>query len=477
MNTTAATPTPSPSRWSRLAARLISTFHAYATWLVGISWKRFFLLALLLLITSGIVKDLLTFKVQAGVDAASRKQAPHHPPAGREPNREPKPAARSGEARADDSSEGIDISIDAQGIRITKRPGPPASAASAASSASAASVAPSPDIANISLSAPEREEISKVLQALREEIRAALRESVDSARAQGEADSADASDRAAVLKHEISLGEFFPNLALLWVFASIIIKITYRGELQARAEAAQAHLNAESEQVRRQAAEARVAAVQAQVEPHFLFNTLASIDHLIETDPPRASRMQKSLIALLRATLPNLRDDTGQGPLRTLGQEADVIVPYLDIMKVRMEDRLQAQVDIPEGLRSAQFPPLMLQGLVENAIKHGLEPKAEGGQLVVRAQVVDGALSLSVRDTGVGLVQTGHAAPTSTTTRTGTSTSTGTGLANIRERLHLLFGDRAQLVLSSVPEGGTLATLTLPYQVQPSAPSTGASRL
>ncbi len=441
---------------------------------MGISWKRFFLLAFLLLITSGIVKDLLTFKVQAGVDAASRKQAPRHNPT----DRESRPTARSGEAQGDDSADGIDISIDAQGIRITKRPGPPAPAASAASaapSASSASVAPSPDIANISLSAPEREEISKVLQALREEIRAALRESVDSARAQGEADSADASDRAAVLKHEISLGEFFPNLALLWVFASIIIKITYKGELQARAEAAQAHLNAESEQVRRQAAEARVAAVQAQVEPHFLFNTLASIDHLIETDPPRASRMQKSLIALLRATLPNLRDDAGQGPLRTLGQEADVIVPYLDIMKVRMEDRLQAQVDIPEGLRSAQFPPLMLQGLVENAIKHGLEPKAEGGQLIVRAQVVDGALSLSVRDTGVGLVQTGHAAPTSTSTST--RTSTGTGLANIRERLHLLFGDRAQLVLSSVPEGGTLATLTLPYQVQPSAPSTGASRL
>ena len=92
---------------------------------------------------------------------------------------------------------------------------------------------------------------------------------------------------------------------------------------------------------------AMMAAMQAQVEPHFLFNTLASIDHLIETDPPRASRMQKSLIALLRATLPNLRDDGAQGPLRTLGQEADVIVPYLDIMKVRMEDRLQAQVDIP----------------------------------------------------------------------------------------------------------------------------------
>ena len=180
--------------------------------------------------------------------------------------------------------------------------------------------------------------------------------------------------------------------------------------------------------------------------------------------------VDRQLIALLRATLPNLRDDSAQGPLRTLGQEADVIVPYLDIMKVRMEDRLQAQVDIPEGLRSAQFPPLMLQGLVENAIKHGLEPKAEGGQLIVRAQVVDGALSLSVRDTGVGLIQTGHAAPSPTT-------GSGTGLANIRERLQLLFGDRATLVLSSVPEGGTLATLTLPYQVQPSTPSTSPSRL
>ena len=309
-----------------------------------------------------------------------------------------------------------------------------------------------------------------MLHALRDEIRAALRDSMDRAHAQSEADDTGESDRAAVLKHEISLGEFFPNLAMLWIVASIIIKITYKGELQARADAAQAHLNAESEQVRRQAAEARVAAVQAQVEPHFLFNTLASIDHLIETDPPRASRMQKSLIALLRATLPNLRDDGAQGPLRTLGQEADVIVPYLDIMKVRMEDRLQAQVDIPEGLRSAQFPPLMLQGLVENAIKHGLEPKAEGGQLIVRAQVVDGALSLSVRDTGVGLIQAGHAAPSPTT-------GSGTGLANIRERLQLLFGDRAKLQLSSEPEGGTLATLILPYQVQPSAPSTSPSRL
>ena len=313
------------------------------------------------------------------------------------------------------------------------------------------------------LSPAEREEVAKALQALRDEVRAVLREAIDQAKSTEVTDGTDGAAEGRVHEREISLGEFFPQLALLWIMASIIIKITYKGELQARADAAQAHLTAESEQIRRQAAEARVAAVQAQVEPHFLFNTLASIDHLIETDPPRASRMQKSLIALLRATLPNLREDSAKGPLRNLGQEADVIVPYLDIMKVRMEDRLRSQVDIPEGLRSAQFPPLMLQGLVENAIKHGLEPKAEGGQLTVQAQVVDGALSVTVRDTGVGL----SALAQGTTAATA---GTGTGLANIRERLKLLYGDRAALVLSSVPEGGTLACLTLPYQVQPSGP-------
>ena len=122
-----------------------------------------------------------------------------------------------------------------------------------------------------------------------------------------------------------------------------------------------------------------MAAMQAQVEPHFLFNTLASIDHLIETDPKRASQMQKNLIALLRASMPAMRE--AHPTAHNLGREMAVIRPYLEILKVRMEDRLQIDVAVPEGLLSAEFPSMMIQSLVENAIKHGLEPKAEGGTL------------------------------------------------------------------------------------------------
>jgi sensor histidine kinase YesM len=190
--------------------------------------------------------------------------------------------------------------------------------------------------------------------------------------------------------------------------------------------------------------------MQAQVEPHFLFNTLASIDHLIETDPPRASRMQKSLIALLRATMPAMREGTVNG-VRSLGQEIAVIEPYLEILKVRMEERLETQVDVPEGLRSAEFPPMMVQGLVENAIKHGLEPKPEGGTLTVQAEVAHGKLVVTVTDTGVGFGQANTA-------------GTGTGLDNIRERLRLLYGQEARLDIRSPTNGGTQTIITLPYK-------------
>ena len=142
--------------------------------------------------------------------------------------------------------------------------------------------------------------------------------------------------------------------------------------------------------------------MQAQVEPHFLFNTLASIDHLIETDPKRASVMQKNLIALLRASMPTMRETAANG-VRDLGRELAVIAPYLEILKVRMEDRLSTLIDVPEGLRSAEFPPMMIQSLVENAIKHGLEPKPEGGSLAVKAEIVHGKLAVTVADTGKAL--------------------------------------------------------------------------
>jgi sensor histidine kinase YesM len=137
--------------------------------------------------------------------------------------------------------------------------------------------------------------------------------------------------------------------------------------------------------------------------------------------------------------------------VRDLGRELAVIRPYLEILKVRMEERLATEIAVPEGLLSAEFPPMMIQTLVENAIKHGLEPKADGGRLTVKAEIVHGKLAVSVADTGLGF---GRAA----------TAGTGVGLANIRERLQLLYGNKASLTVAENPPGGTLVTVTVPYK-------------
>jgi sensor histidine kinase YesM len=186
--------------------------------------------------------------------------------------------------------------------------------------------------------------------------------------------------------------------------------------------------------------------MQAQVEPHFLFNTLASVDYLIETDPKRASTMQKNLIQYLRAALPKMREASS-----TLGKEVDLCRSYLEILKVRMEDRLQVAITVPQGLASATFPPMMLQSLVENAIKHGLEPKPEGGTLTLAADVSNGKLRVTVADTGLGF---------SATTAAG-----GVGLANVRERLAALYGSGAQVTLEANSPTGTIVTIEVPYAV------------
>ena len=176
------------------------------------------------------------------------------------------------------------------------------------------------------------------------------------------------------------------------------------GKRRAELTANEATKRAETEQLERTVLEARMEALQAQIEPHFLFNTLASIDQLIQTDPPRASRMQQSLIRYLRSAMPQMRE----GSRPTLGQQVDLCSAFLEIMAVRMEGRLQPVVSVPEGLKSAVFPSMMLQTLVENAIKHGLEPKAEGGRLEIGAEIVDGQLAVHVLDTGVGFMPKGR---------------------------------------------------------------------
>ena len=239
-----------------------------------------------------------------------------------------------------------------------------------------------------------------------------------------------------------------PNPFLLFILVSAIIKVVAGGKRRADVTARQATQRADTEQLERTVLEARMEALQAQIEPHFLFNTLGSIDQLIQTDPPRASRMQQSLIRYLRSAMPQMRD----GSRPTLGQQIDLCGAYLEIMAVRMEERLQTNVSVPEGLKSAIFPSMMLLTLVENAIKHGLEPRAAGGRLEIGAEIVDGQLAVHVLDNGVGFSPKGDG---------------GVGLANIRERLKALYKGRAELIISVPPAGGTCATIKVPYEIAP----------
>ena len=235
------------------------------------------------------------------------------------------------------------------------------------------------------------------------------------------------------------------TIALLLVLALFVMRMFARAQQRAEQKADAAVAVADHETLQRQIVEARLQLLQAQVEPHFLFNTLAAVEHLIETAPARAAQMQRHLIEYLRAALPRMRQQTA-----TLGQEVELCVSYLRIMQMRMEERLQFEVEVPAGLSSASFPPMMIQSLVENSIRHGLEPKPEGGSVKLRAEVRDGKLCVTVEDTGLGFSPVAQA---------------GIGLANIRERLHQLFGTAGALTMEPNQPSGTRATITVPYAV------------
>lgn len=442
------TPAAPPLTWQRFSAGAMRTFHAYAGWLVSISWKRFVLLSLLLVIVASILQSLPPFswKFTETIDTVPRVSKPKPPGSERH-----KPANAPEKAASDAGRRGVDITIDERGVRITRRARSEPAAASAPASAASASAADDGVQIHLPAGVADNEDVKSAIEEAKRTIAEAAAE-VESARKDGDEVSAEAMREAAHALKRVrtwSVGDMLMDLAWLAIVASAIIKITYKGQLQAEVKAAQATEVAESESLKRQVVEARMAAMQAQVEPHFLFNTLASIDHLIETDPVRASKMQKNLIALLRASMPTMREANAQGT-RDLARELAVIKPYLEILKVRMDDRLQIEIDVPEGLQSAEFPPMMLQSLVENAIKHGLEPKPEGGRLNVKAEIVHGKLAVTVADTGLGF---GKAA----------TAGTGTGLANIRERLSLLYGTRAQLKITENTPSGTVASITVPY--------------
>ncbi|CAM4042925.1 sensor histidine kinase [Roseateles saccharophilus] len=466
--------TPSPQqqlwieRWQRFSAAVVRYFHVYAGWLVGISWKRFVLLALALLIGVNVLKNLPPFTwhisetVEERDSGASARKARLEAQARKAAEQARKAAEKSGSRQEADKGSHYEIKVDERGVRILPVR-PAASAASAADGEDGEAKADeAPAIAIDFPKSTRPEDIRAAIEQAKEQLGQLKRDAEATKAAQDAAAEAQAALQAATDEMAsdtpsrrrvtvVQLGDTLVDLAILWILASAVIKAMYKGRIQAEVKAAQATETAEAESLKRQVVEARMAAMQAQVEPHFLFNTLASIDHLIETDPPRASQMQRNLIALLRASMPTMREANANGGLRDLGRELAVIRPYLEILKVRMEERLQTEIDVPEGLMSAEFPPMMIQGLVENAIKHGLEPKAEGGKLTVKAEIVHGKLAVTVADTGLGF---GRAA----------TSGTGVGLANIRERLQLLHGNRASVTVTENQPSGTVVTITVPYR-------------
>jgi len=193
----------------------------------------------------------------------------------------------------------------------------------------------------------------------------------------------------------------------------------------------------------------RLGALQAQVEPHFLFNTLASVRALVRKDADRAEATLDALVDYLRATIPRLRD--GGANLRsTLGEQLDLCAHYLELMRLRTGDRLRYGIEADATLRALPYPPLLLITLVENAVKHGVEPKPGTGCITIRARAVDGALHVSVIDDGAGL-QPGIGG--------------GMGLANVRDQLVARYGTRAALRLTGAPDGGAQAEIRTPLDV------------
>lgn len=228
----------------------------------------------------------------------------------------------------------------------------------------------------------------------------------------------------------------------------------------------------EAEEARRVAAESQLRLLQAQLEPHMLFNTLANLRVLIQMDAGQAQAMLDRLIGFLRSTLSASRQAA-----HPLSDEFERVADYLALMQVRMGPRLQTSLHLPVALRACMVPPLLLQPLVENAIQHGLEPKVEGGTLRIEAsRAPDQRLCIRIIDSGLGLGSPAGGSVFAEPKRSSMPTPVpspkgrGFGLRQVRDRLAVTWGDAACLTLTPASEGGTIATLMLPCGPAPSAP-------
>lgn len=446
----------------RLAARL-------GDWLATVGWGKFFLVSVLLLILGGIATSIFSNDERAVVirpadrvkvdirvaEDGVRIQTPDPPGPGAVPPLPPPPpgvAKDGGKLRspgmsitdkgirivADKDGRKVAVIVDDKGVRVERLPD------DATPTDGTGEVVIEGDGRTIRIprdAAQDPEKFAEAIDHARDQIEAMVEEQINR-------------QVSREVRHYRAQGgtDWLMSFIFLLIVTGIIVKIVLGGKKRAERRAQVATATAAEESLKRQLAEAQLKMMQAQVEPHFLFNTLASVDYLIETDPKTASKMQKNLIQYLRAALPQMREGS-----TTLGKEVQLCRAFLEILKFRMEDRLQYSVIVPQGLQSAQFPPMMLQSLVENSIKHGLEPKPEGGALTISADIANGRLRVTVADTGLGFAVAGQA-------------GTGVGLANVRERLAALYGGAARLSIEANSPSGTIVTIEVPYTFETDAP-------
>jgi signal transduction histidine kinase len=450
--------------FSNTLSALYRGFDAVATWVTQLSWWKFFLFAALMLVAGKILQDEL---FSGGEEEITRTE---------HSTRRPEPTVT-----IDDSGIHINPGKNSRRGPITINPEVEAARAEAAAKAAAARAAAAGKAAEAEAGADEEEKAdtaepapstvpappapparamgkdgarpaAKSLRGVNgEEVHIDLPPQIGEELSNAIEAAVDDAAEAKARSYHRQASTWFTSFVWLLILALFGTKALVGGKKRAEAEMQSATAAAERESMQRQLSEAKMQAMQAQVEPHFLFNTLASVEHLIETNPPRASAMQRTLIQYLRAVLPQMRDNN---LVTNLGREVDMVKSYLDLLKMRMEERLTVELHVPDGLRSAAFPPMMLQSMVENAIKHGLECKPEGGHLAVTAEIVDSRLRVTVADDGVGF----GVMP---------SKGTGLGLANIRERLKLLHGEAGQLHIAANSPSGVIATIEVPYQLAP----------
>lgn len=249
-----------------------------------------------------------------------------------------------------------------------------------------------------------------------------------------------------------SLVQMFTVDAMFWgivIFTAVGIAIgivaatllVYR-ERQSRAYAELVASESRRHELEKSMLAAHLKLLKAQIEPHFLFNTLANVQHLVDSNPASASRMLASLIRYLRAALPEMRAE-----MTTLGKEVDMAKAFLEIQQVRMGARLAYTIDLPHDLENFPFPPMILITLVENAVKHGIDPGCEQGHIAIQAICKSNYIAITVTDTGPGLSD---------------QHGTGVGLKNVRERLRTLYDGQARLELAEHEGGGFMATINIP---------------